>query len=171
MARTKPAPKRAKPKIVLVLGGARSGKSEYAEARAFAKNRVQQQSGIRRHVGIAAAETEILLVTQLVEFLQAVNHEEDRWRGRGLVGGAARVVQRQQRGGGEGPAVLGGADQGHDFRREGGEGGEGTQKARDQGQAPGWVQVGGVLETSKPASGGLKIDVMIPKQVPQETHG
>ena len=36
MARTKPAPKRAKPKIVLVLGGARSGKSEYAEARAFA---------------------------------------------------------------------------------------------------------------------------------------
>lgn len=36
MARTKPAPKRAKPKIVLVLGGARSGKSEYAEARTLA---------------------------------------------------------------------------------------------------------------------------------------
>ncbi|MFM2125145.1 MAG: hypothetical protein RL328_1596, partial [Acidobacteriota bacterium] len=32
-------------------------------------------------------------------------------------------------------------------------------------------QVGGVLETSKPAGGGLKIDVMIPKLVPQETHG
>ncbi len=36
MARTEPAPKRAKPRIVLVLGGARSGKSQYAEARAFA---------------------------------------------------------------------------------------------------------------------------------------